>query len=451
MKRFLSVSPYYAQLSSVRDLGLGVEKTVINEAVFPLLKKAIWGYFLLLILEGALRKWFLPGLATPLLVVRDPVAIYIIYLAWKNGLLVANFYLSAMVFIGCLSIITTLLTGHGNLFVALYGARILLIQFPLIFIIGNVLKRRDVIKIGKTVLWISLPMTLLIAMQYFSPQNALVNMGVGGDMEGSGFNAGAHGYFRPSGTFSFTIGIVHFYNLVACFVCYFWLKPKKINRLLLIAATICLIAAIPLSIARSLLFGVGVTFLFLFFAILLKPKQLVRLLPIGLVLVMAFVLLSNTSIFQVSSEAFLQRIENANRVEGGMEGVVGNRYFGGMFKALTTSAENPIFGYGSGMGTNVGSMLLTGDVSYLISEGEWGRVIGELGPIMGVAVIFLRLGICFKLLILSYRKLILKDSLPWVLLSFCLLIFPQGQWARPMTLGFSILIAGLVMAALKNK
>ena len=39
------------------------------------LKIGIWIYFYLLIFEGALRKWFLPSLATPLLVVRDPVAL----------------------------------------------------------------------------------------------------------------------------------------------------------------------------------------------------------------------------------------------------------------------------------------------------------------------------------------------------------------------------------------
>jgi len=451
MKKLLSVSSYYEELSSVRDLGLGINKNSVNEAIIPLLKKAIWVYFLLLILEGALRKWFLPGLATPLLVVRDPIALYIIYMAWKNGVLVANFYMSAMVFIGSLSVITALLTGHGNFFVALYGARILLIQVPLIFIIGNVFDRKDVIKIGKTVLWISIPMAILMGLQYFSPQNAWVNMGIGGDMEGSGFNAGAQGYFRPSGTFTFTSGVVHFFNLAACFICYFWLKPKKINRLFLIAATIALIAAIPLSISRGLFFGVVVTFIFLLFAIMLKPKKLIRLVPIGMVLVVAMILFSGTSFFKISSQVFLQRIENANQIEGGMEGVVGDRYFGGMARALSNSGEKPLFGYGSGMGTNVGSMLIAGRTTYLISEGEWGRLIGELGPVLGIAIILLRLGICFKLMILSYKKLMLNDALPWLLLSFCLLIFPQGQWGQPMTLGFSVFIAGLVMGSFKKK
>ena len=64
----------------------------------PLLKKLFWLYFLLLIFEGALRKWIVPQLSAPLLLVRDPVALWII--VWrliaqtncrKSGLLLRAF------------------------------------------------------------------------------------------------------------------------------------------------------------------------------------------------------------------------------------------------------------------------------------------------------------------------------------------------------------------------
>ena len=51
----------------------------IEDKSIDLLKKGIWLYFLLLIFEGALRKWLLPGLATPLLVVRDPIAMFLLF------------------------------------------------------------------------------------------------------------------------------------------------------------------------------------------------------------------------------------------------------------------------------------------------------------------------------------------------------------------------------------
>ena len=43
----------------------------------------LWTYFWLLIFEGALRKWVLPGLSNPLLIVRDPVAILAIAAGWQ--------------------------------------------------------------------------------------------------------------------------------------------------------------------------------------------------------------------------------------------------------------------------------------------------------------------------------------------------------------------------------
>src|ERR1700758_5072958 len=50
----------------------------------PLLKKLFWAYFLLLIFEGALRKWIVPQLSAPLLIVRDPIAVIIIWEAYRT-------------------------------------------------------------------------------------------------------------------------------------------------------------------------------------------------------------------------------------------------------------------------------------------------------------------------------------------------------------------------------
>src|SRR5437868_3093 len=120
-----------------------------GQKAIRLLKKGIWVYILLLIFEGALRKWIFPGLATPLIVVRDPVAIWLLIQARRRHMLPMNFSMFGMIMIGLVSIFTAIFFGHGNMIVALYGARILLIHFPLIFVIGNVFTREDVIRIGR--------------------------------------------------------------------------------------------------------------------------------------------------------------------------------------------------------------------------------------------------------------------------------------------------------------
>src|SRR4051794_19440333 len=94
---------------------------------FRLLKAGVWAYFLLLIFEGALRKWFLPFLATPLLVVRDPIALWVIITAFNKGILKTNTYINALLIIGFTSFLASIFLGHGNIAVAIYGLRMLVI------------------------------------------------------------------------------------------------------------------------------------------------------------------------------------------------------------------------------------------------------------------------------------------------------------------------------------
>src|SRR5690606_10301261 len=142
--------------------------------------------------------------------------------AFKQDKLPVNRYLLLTVFIGLVSIYTALFLGHGNLSVAIFGARILLIHFPLMFIIGSIFDRSDVINLGRATLYIAIPMTVLIMLQFYSPQSAWVNRGVAGDLEGAGFS-GAMGYSRPPGTFSFTNGLTTFFSLVSPFIIFFWM------------------------------------------------------------------------------------------------------------------------------------------------------------------------------------------------------------------------------------
>ena len=421
-----------------------------DDYVTRLLKQGIWVYFILLIIEGALRKWFLPGLATPLLVIRDPVALLLVLTAWYRGILPITIYLQGVVIMGVIGIFTAILLGHGNLWVTLFGARIMLLHIPVIFVIGRVFTRDDVIRIGKATLLIAIPMAVLICLQFFSPQSAWVNRGVGGSLEGAGFS-GAMGYFRPPGTFSFTSGNTLFFGLVAAFVCYFWLESKRISVIVLTSATVSLIISVPFSISRALFFQLLLCIIFMAVASIRNPKFFGRIMLALTGALVIGAILGEASVFQTALEAFSTRFESANETEGGVEGVLMDRFLGGLWSALagSGSANLPFFGHGLGMGTNAGSMLLTGDVTYLISEGEWGRVIGELGPLMGLMFILLRLGLCIKILLASYYKLTTGDVLPWMLFSFGFLVVLQGQLGQPTTLGFCTLIGGLMLASLR--
>ena len=429
--------------------GRSGKEDATSDMYITALRWGIWAYFLLLIFEGALRKWFLPSLATPLLVVRDPLAMGLVGVAIYRGLIGFNGFIVTMATIGILGIYTAVYLGHGSFAVAAYGSRILLFHFPLMFVIGEVFSRADVIRIGKVTLWIAIPMTVLIALQFYSPQSAWVNRGVGGDTGGAGFD-GAMGFFRPPGTFSFTNGNSLFYGFLGPFVFYFWLNLKKVSKPILILATIGLLGAIPLSISRTLLFHVILTLLFTTIAISRRPKFLGPFL-LGIAAVgVALAIISTTPLYDTAMEAFEMRFTSAGKAEGGLQGTLGDRFLGGLIGAIGDSLEAPFFGLGMGMGTNVGSMILSGKQDFLITEEEWGRIIGEVGPILGLALIFCRTAFCFDLLLKSYRCLIEGEILPWLLLSYGMICVAQGAWSQPTALGFSTMIGGLMLASIKS-
>jgi hypothetical protein len=170
---------------------------------------------------------------------------------------------------------------------------------------------------------------------------------------------------------------------------------------------------------------------------------------LGGVLVVA--VLSQTSLLADPLEAFTTRIELASEVEGGAKGTLVDRYLGSMAEAIvgTKSSQAPFFGFGIGMGTNVASNLLSGDRGFLVSEEEWGRLIGEMGLLLGLTAIVIRLMLMAKIALASYRQIAVGELLPWLLVSFGLLTLPQGQWAQPTALGFSALLGGIMIAALR--
>jgi hypothetical protein len=218
------------------------------------LRQLLWLYFWLLILEGVLRKWVLPGLASPLLLVRDPIALLAVIWGWpvirqpKWGK-PTIFLLS----IGSISFLLAITVGHGDIATALYGSRILLIHLPLIFLYGSLFNRDDVIKFSWTLAWLSIPMTVLLVAQSNLPSTHILNVAPGG--EGTAVFTGALDRFRPPAVFSFINGVSLFYTLScsALFVLLYYSKLDLFKRILLMGVAICLVVALPVSISRSLL------------------------------------------------------------------------------------------------------------------------------------------------------------------------------------------------------
>lgn len=434
---------------------LNLNKLTAGEP-YALYRKAIWIYIFLLIFEGALRKWVLPSLATPLLLVRDPIAIWLTIVGLQKGWIKSG-YAKTMMVVASISFILTLAIGHHNLFVALFGWRIYFFHFPMIFVMGKVLTRADLLKIGQFILWISIPMTILIFMQFHSPQTAWVNMGVGG--EGTAGFSGAMGYMRPPGTFSFTSGYVMFQAVVGCYLLYYLLmnntipKAYQFSKIVLIILAGCYLLSIPTSISRTHFFQTGVFIIFLFIAAMRRNKFKSKFLKFILIAIIAGIILYLSGLGGTSMEAFMDRLEGANKAEGGAEGVIGDRYIGGLLGSLI-NFQIPIFGYGIGLGTNAGANIMGGNMySFGFNgENEWSRIIGECGMLLGFVIIGIRLIFSLDIWNRAYKFLVKRnDLLPWMLSAGMMLTVPQGQWSIPTNLGFCILFGGLTLASINCK
>lgn len=424
---------------------------VLSQSLHDKYVKWVWAYLLLFIFEGALRKWVAPGLSTPLLMVRTPIVVYMFVVASQRGW-IKNPYVKGLMVMSTICFFTALLFGHHNLFIAAFGWHNYFLHFPFIVIAAHILNRNDVIKMGRCILYISVPMTLLIIQQFYSPQSAWVNIGVGG--EGSSGFGGAMGYFRPSGTFAFTSGYTAFESLVCSFLVYFFMENRnlpaslKIKNIYLYVIAFCYVLCLPYSMSRSMVFNTVIILSFVVLCSTRSLRSLKQLLLSLLVLSVVAYIAVKSGYMGESVDAISLRFEQASDVEGGLEGTIWDRYIGGFVNSLIMDV--PILGYGLGIGTNVGAKFINGDMFTIFNaESGFGLIIGEVGLLFGIFFIYFRMAWAIDLFVRVMRQR--GNTLSIVLLPIaCLTLATGGIGAVPM-MGYLVCVSFLGMASLKRK
>lgn len=419
------------------------------------IKKCFWIFFFFLLTEGIFRRWLLPGLNNIFLVIRDPFVCYAVFLGLKNGLIKGPYAL-AMMLIGVINFVTTMVCGHGNFWVMLYGVRISIFYFPFMYLCGRVLQEEDILRVGRILVYMLIPMVALNIVQFFSPQSSFVNVGVGGDESGAGFG-GAEGYFRPPGIFTFIAGLTDYYGVTFGFLLYFLLNRAKaqIPVVLLYASLIAYFISIPVTISRTH-FVQTVMILFFFMFVALKDRQMTKII-MQIVLVFCLfipILLMNKDV-NLFIDVFMSRFTGANESEGGLGNSAVNRTFGWLSRAL--SNDVPYWGYGDGIFSNFGLKMVQGktDMENSIfskvadsTEMEWGRLVCENGAFIGLVTIFVRLGMSISIFFQSLRKIRVGECLAWCLAPYSIYCLMFGQLKAPYNLGFTALIVICALVAI---
>ncbi len=405
-------------------------------------------YMLLLILEGALRKWFLPAFSDLLLLARDPVVLLAYLLAFSRNRFPKNKYILAAGLLMAFWSAATLLIGHQNLGVTAFGIRANFLHLPMAFIMGSVFYRQDVISLGKWWLLGTLAMTAIIILQFSSPQSAWINQGVGG--VGSAGFSGALGRYRPPGTFSFIVGVVWFYTFSTAFLVAGLTQHTRYPKWLLLASAAAIIVAIPVSISRTLILSAALTFAVGVFASSLQKNAIFRFLRILLFGIVGVFIAGQFAVFDEAKEAFVARWERSTGEDaGGVEGAIIWRLTNEFLGPFVRSQELPLLGEGIGAGTQVGTKLLTGTRGFSLGEGEWFRLTAEGGIVFGGLYILWRVLLLFALAKFAIRAYFKGNGLGLIFLStlgFNLLI---GQFGQSTILGFTVVGIGLLIASIR--
>jgi hypothetical protein len=416
----------------------------------PLLKKLFWLYFLLLIFEGALRKWVLPQLSAPLLLVRDPIAILIIWEAYRTrrwpkqwasviGILAAG--IVALCFI-------QLVVGENPWFVAVYGLRSYLLPFPVAFIMGENLDREDLRKFGVCILWLLLPLTALEVAQYRAEPSSILNVGA---TLGTRQLEYAGGHVRASATFSYVTGPVSYIPIAAAFIFYGLVDERFAKRWLLYAASFALLVSIPVTGSRTLVVLLLGILACVALAALFGVSQLGNALKVILALVVVAALVSQLPIFSESVRTFQERLNYASGAEGSTEDTIGSRLTFPIVQAIDDSlSSEQWYGAGMGLGSNAAASLLTGRQEFLAGEGEFGRVLFEFGPVFGFAFVIFRIMLAVMIVAKALSRVREHELLAWFLVPSLFPLLALGTLEQPTIQGFTVITLGFSLAALRR-
>lgn len=438
----------------------GYSKREFNKAHISTMGRLFIAILLIVVFEGAIRKWISPAFTNPMVLLRDTLALYGLYWAIKTGKMNSRqvgakvlWLWSAFVLVwGLIQVIV----NQPSPIVYIIGIRFWLLYLWFAYAAAVSMTQDDFRYICKTLFWLLLVMAPLAVVQFSLPPSAFLNKQVGGDVE-KVFLVIA-GVVRTTGTFTFTIGYTTLIAMISPFVLSAQAPGTKLwgsrwaPKILLLTLAVATIV----SGSRAALIMFGAMFLAYFYISIhfdkaslnsrrksSKKKSILML--TGVILMLSIV----PYIFSDAVDVSAERFESASQSEDITERIIT------IFLGESAVYEDlPILGAGIGAGTNFASALATGERSFMLAETEVARTILE-GGLLGYAFIGLKLIVIIFGLIISLR--IAKktgNTLPlliWIALVVALLTWSIIGQLTVNAIGYLFLSLGLASLRFKDK
>lgn len=358
-------------------------------------RRAVWwtyAFVVLLPIEGLVRKWLLPSANAPFLFIRDPVALIILleYLLYRAPRIPTWLVLWFMML--ALALVTAIAQSIAHPYplpVYLIGLRNHFLFIPMALAMADIFRREDLRRMVSLFCLLSVPIAILVTVQFFSPPEAAINKGVGDDPNARVFQVVA-GIVRPYGPFTFVLGQSTFSALLLAIVVAGFDRSRawQIPRQLLLTGLAAVIVMGVLSGSRTFFlsaFMIAACYLLGGLAsrridAALRRAAATMVGAIGFVVVLIFV-------FPSSFEAITQRQEDAVASEGATEG----RIAAMLSPIPVTGPGLTVFGEGLGIGSNAGGAYATGTTGFQLSEFEMPRLFQECGILLGSLLLGVRI------------------------------------------------------------
>ncbi|MDI3383033.1 hypothetical protein ACFPPF_02675 [Xenophilus aerolatus] len=378
---------------------------------------------LVVVLEGALRKWVSNSLTLPLVLLRDLLALYTIWYALRTGALsfrrlpaqVLLLWTGILVLWGFLQLIVNQFSPA----IFVIGLRFWLLYFWFGYAAAVSMTLTDYRRSLWVMLALMIAMTPLVVLQQSSPPGAFINTQIDTDVRD--IFVVVAGVVRPTGTFSFTLGFTTFLAMaVPALFCYRQAaRHAGPGRRMFVVGFIALLIGTILSGSRSaVVFYLGLLGLALLGSLWFSRGVGKVYATMGVILTVSL-MAGAAVLFSDALVATQERFENASQAED-----VGDRIVAMLAGEPETHSQITWLGTGLGKGSNLASYFESGERSFMLAETESARILLE-GGVMGVMFMLLKLAVIAAGLFAAWRVAVrIRSSAPilvWLTLALALM------------------------------
>ncbi len=381
-----------------------------------------------------------------LLLVRDPVVLLIYFYALRARVFPVNGWISVFWGISAvfaLQSLTQFITTDLPVTVIAFGLRTFVLHLPLIWVVPAVFGRKEIATLGRWTLYLAPFLAALMVVQFeVGPEHWLNAASIkGGSQIGSVF-----GKIRPPAIFSFISGPIHYFTFCAAVIMGGFLTKGIFPRWLVSVGVVSTLAAMSVSASRSLVIGVIIVAVVGGGASLLTGRNIGGIIGFSIVLLIAGAFLSQFAVVREGRAAFDERWTYKEESGGSGGKLLADRYSHAFTLAFDWSGRVPLFGIGVGSTSNLAIATTRTEVGV---EGEWERVIYEVGPITGFLYLAFRAALTLRLIVAGFQALRSGNYVCLLFASACFVEILSGNVRQVTTAGYTCMCCGLCLAAYK--